>query len=140
MLQQNGTPLVLIVDDSPINLKLMSCMLEKLGISCCFAENGRQALQQLQKFDFNLVLMDCMMPVMDGYEATLLIRDPAGEFRNKTVPIVAVTAFTDRCFRERCRNAGMNDFLEKPLNMERLTSVIQRWLAVELPQNRENVT
>lgn len=126
--QQLQQTRVLIVDDSPLNLRTVSCLLERLGCRTAVAESGEQALELLRSDDFDLVLMDCLMPGMDGYQTTGLIRAPDSRTRNPEVPVVALTARVDLACRERCREAGMNDFVEKPVNRPRLEAVLERWV------------
>lgn len=120
-------PHILIVDDSSMNLSLFGKILERLGFSFSTAESGEEALQQLQEHYFDLVLMDCMMPGLDGFETTRLIRDSATAVRNNTIPVIAVTAHITTENRELCRVVGMNDFLEKPVTVNRLTEIISKW-------------
>src|SRR5690606_7328671 len=101
-------------------------MLEKLGHRVTLADNGARALEALQHAAFDLVLMDCNMPVMDGYEASRKIRADA---QWKELPIIALTANALLEERERCRAAGMDDYLAKPFRREELVSLLDRWLA-----------
>ena len=113
---------VLLVEDAWVNQQAATRMLAKLGISPRLATNGREALDALDADHWDLVLMDCEMPVMDGYEATALIRESTGEARD--VPIVAMTAHLGPEEERKCREVGMNDFLAKPLRLESLRRVI----------------
>lgn len=125
-----STPHVLVVDDSSLNLNTVCLMLERLGCRASSAENGLQALQLLQEQQIDLVLMDCMMPDMDGYQTTRLIREQTGGASNCRVPVVALTARIDTACRALCREVGMDDFIEKPVNRQRLVGVLQRWFQV----------
>jgi two-component system sensor histidine kinase/response regulator len=91
------------------------------------AEHGREALERLSSERFDLVLMDCQMPEMDGFEATLRIRDLASSVLDHDVPIVAMTANAFAEDRERCLAAGMNDFLAKPVDPPTLADMIEKW-------------
>ena len=97
-------------------------------ISVDIVENGREALQLLAEYDYHLVLMDCQMPEMDGMEATAIIRDPGSHVRNHGVPIIALTAYALKGDRERCLAAGMDDYLTKPLDIDSLSAVLDKWL------------
>jgi len=114
---------ILLVDDQPINRKLCGTFLKKAGYSYVEAENGQRALEALDQEPFDLILMDCRMPVMDGFEATKRIRQLASTLRD--IPIVALTANVSQSERELCMESGMDEFLTKPLNMERLFEVIE---------------
>ena len=102
-------------------------MLEKLGHVADAVGNGREAVELLQRIPFDIVLMDCQMPVMDGFEATRTIRDPANRVRNPQIPIIALTAHAMKGDRELCLEAGMNDYLTKPVNSRELSDVLDRW-------------
>jgi CheY-like chemotaxis protein len=92
------------------------------------AENGRVALNLLEEKDFDLVLMDCRMPVMDGYEATAAIRDQSSKVRNNAIPIIALTANAFREDRQKCLDAGMDDYLSKPIDLAILLEMIEKWV------------
>jgi CheY-like chemotaxis protein len=106
---------------------VMQLMLEKLGLQAHGAENGKEAAEAALSGDFDLILMDCQMPVMDGHEATRLLRErwQAGRPR---LPIVAVTANALEGEAERCRASGMDDYLAKPVTLEGLRGIVERWL------------
>ena len=116
---------VLLAEDNPVNQQVGQAMLEKLGLTVRFADNGREALKLAASEDFDLILMDCHMPLMDGYEASAAIRALA---RTPRVPIVALTANVMEGNRERCLAAGMDDFLAKPYALEQLKATLQRWM------------
>lgn len=104
-------------------------ILDQLGYRAAEAvSDGQQALEALGRADFDLVLMDCQMPGMDGYEATRLIRDSASAVRNHRVPIVAMTAHAMAGDRARCLDAGMDDYIAKPVHSKILKGVLERWL------------
>jgi CheY-like chemotaxis protein/HPt (histidine-containing phosphotransfer) domain-containing protein len=118
---------VLVADDNSINQQLMVAILDKLGIGCDIAANGLQVLGALEAQPYDLVLMDCEMPVMDGFAATASIR--RREAGGRRVPIVAVTAHALESERQRCLAVGMDDWLVKPLGAAPLRAVLERWLA-----------
>ena len=120
---------VLVAEDNPVNQAVAAAMLESLGVAHSLADNGRIALDRLLHEPFDLVLMDCQMPEMDGFEATAQIRaqQHTGVLRHR-LPIVALTANAAEGDRERCLAAGMDDYLSKPFTRERLTTTLQRWL------------
>jgi len=118
---------VLVVEDNPINQQVANAMLRSLGMQVTLASDGRQALDLVQTFDFDLVLMDCQMPVMDGFQATAAIRRlPLG--RGEHLPIAAVTANALQGDEQKCLEAGMNDFLPKPFKLAQLQALLARWL------------
>ncbi len=118
---------VLLVEDNKINRKVATRMLEKLGMQISVAEDGEQALNRLTKETFDLVLMDCQMPVMDGYAATGRIREQE-KITGKHQTIIALTANTEGDYRQRCLAAGMDDYLAKPYRKEALADIVNRWL------------
>jgi len=118
---------ILVVEDNVHNRKVAIKYLEKLGYSADAVSDGREALEALELTPYDLVLMDCRMPVMDGYEATRRIRDPHSKVRNRNVPIVAMTASAITGDRKKCIEAGMNDYLPKLVDPEELARVLQRW-------------
>jgi signal transduction histidine kinase/ActR/RegA family two-component response regulator len=120
---------VLLVDDSAVNLLVASTMLERCGLTVDQAENGRDALQRMQATPYDLVLMDCQMPEMNGFEATQAWRQhEAREALRTRIPIVALTASAVNSDRERCIQCGMDDYLVKPFEMDDLTTLVQRYL------------
>jgi signal transduction histidine kinase/CheY-like chemotaxis protein len=116
---------VLLVEDNPVNQLVAKGMLGKLGCEVIVAAHGAEALDQLEQSDFDLVLMDCNMPVMDGYEASRQIRRSG---RWPQLPIVALTANAMSEERERCRAAGMSDYLAKPFRREELAALLDLWV------------
>ena len=123
---------VLVAEDNEINREVAAEMLASLGYRTVFAHNGREAVERVRQLALELVLMDCQMPELDGYEATAQIREwesaaapPGGPQR---VPIVALTAHALKGDRARCLAAGMDDYLAKPLDPARLAEVLHRWL------------
>jgi two-component system sensor histidine kinase/response regulator len=118
--------IVLLVEDNPINQQVASAMLRSLGLQVVLAADGRAAVELVQARQFDLVLMDCQMPVMDGFEASATIRRlPHGR---GTLPIVALTANAMQGDEEQCLRCGMNDFLAKPFTPAQLRSTLEHWL------------
>ncbi len=117
---------MLLVDDDVRNIFALTSALEAKGAVVVIGRNGLEAIDRLNEFDdIDLVLMDVMMPEMDGFEATALIRkDP----RWRKLPIIAVTAKAMKDDQERCLAAGSNDYLAKPIDLDRLFSLIRVWL------------
>lgn len=122
---------VLVAEDNAVNRKLIARMLAHFGIEPVLANDGTQALEILKRQRFDLVLMDCQMPMLDGYEATRQLRQMEGGGRS--TPIVAITAHAFPQDQARCSEAGMNDYLSKPLEVAALAKVLGRYLE-EVPQ------
>jgi PAS domain S-box-containing protein len=116
---------ILIVEDQKVNQKVIVSLLEKLGLTTEIADNGQIALQLCQSKKFDLIFMDCRMPVMDGYEATKKIRESS---QNKLVPIVALSAEGSSGDQKLCYEVGMNDFVGKPIEVPRLLEALKRFL------------
>lgn len=116
---------VLLVEDSQTNQMVATAMLEKTGCRLTIANNGYESLEKVQQADFDIVLMDVSMPGMDGLEATRRIRALGGKYQ--TLPILAMTAHAFAHDREACLEAGMNDYLSKPLQREQLYSLLKKW-------------
>ncbi len=118
----------LIVEDNAINQRVLQSMLVKLQLQADVADNGEKALEILRssRESYQLIFMDCQMPVMDGFEATRMIR--ASELAVRHCPIIAVTANAMTGDEQRCREAGMNDYLSKPISMEQVRTMVQKWL------------
>lgn len=114
---------VLVVEDNEDNQKLIRLYLRKLGLNVTIAENGAFGVEAALRKDFDLVLMDMQMPVMDGLEATMTLRD-----KGYTLPIIALTASAMRSDIQRCQEAGCNDFLSKPIEHERFNNVIRHYI------------
>lgn len=115
---------ILVVEDNLINQRLAQSMLTNSGYYCDVVENGEIAVRQLSTHPYDLILMDIQMPVMDGIEATKIIRDRDSSVRDHSIPIVAMTAHTAEEDRERCIQAGMDDYIAKPIKPEQLKEVI----------------
>ena len=119
---------VLLVEDNAINQGVAKAMLRKLGLSFELANDGAEAVDWVQKADFDLVLMDCQMPVMDGFQATAAIRGLT-DARINTLPVIALTANAMQGDEQACRDAGMKGFLAKPYALSTLHDTLARWLA-----------
>ncbi|MDH5740347.1 MAG: response regulator [Nitrospira sp.] len=128
---------VLVVEDNLVNQKLAVRMVEKLGYQPDVVDNGQEALTALKKSDYAAILMDCQMPIMDGFETTKNIRqreamaesDGRGSSSLPHMPIIAVTANAMQGDRERCLAAGMDDYLSKPIKLDELRAALARWIA-----------
>ncbi len=118
---------ILVAEDNPVNQKVAQIMLKKMGLRADVVANGQEAINMLQIIPYDLVLMDCQMPDMDGFEATRLIRQQGSKVLNPSVPIIAMTAFAMRGDRDKCIQAGMNDFIAKPIQRKELAKVVARW-------------
>ncbi len=124
--EARGKMRILIADDNAINQKVATKLLARLGVESSCVCNGQEALDAVREGGYNLVFMDCEMPVMDGFTATQEIRKLKTEAKNTV--IVAMTANAMASDRDRCTNAGMNDYLSKPVRREEIDTVLSRWL------------
>ncbi|MEO5932701.1 MAG: response regulator, partial [Duganella sp.] len=122
---------VLLAEDNPVNVEVASAMLEGLGLDVSRACNGQEALRWVRAGDFDLILMDCQMPVMDGFAATTEIRRHEQQRgRSRSLPIIAITANALQGDRESCLAAGMDDYLSKPFTQQALGQTIGRWITL----------
>ena len=119
---------VLLVEDHPVNQKVAQKLLERLGLAVDVAENGEVALEKLREQPYAMVLMDCQMPVLDGYSATRRLREIENEQGKPRTPVIAMTAHAMSGDRERCLQAGMDDYLSKPLDRQLLEQTLTRWM------------
>src|SRR6185437_908284 len=129
----SGTPqpltgTVLLVEDHPVNQKVAQKLLERLGLTVHVADNGEIALEKLRGQMYAMVLMDCQMPVLDGYSATRRLREIENEQGKPRMPVIAMTAHAMSGDRERCLQAGMDDYLSKPLDRQLLEQTLARWM------------
>lgn len=125
----SSQPHVLVAEDNVVNQKIAVKLLAALGCKTDVADNGREAVQAVSRTSYDLVLMDCQMPVLDGYAATGEIRKLNSS--RKSVPIVALTANAMAGDREKCLDAGMDDYLAKPLRKAALAQTLARWISEE---------
>lgn len=116
---------VLVVEDNLLNQKVTCAILDKAGCRTCVAINGQEALAMLPETSFDLIVMDIQMPVMDGYEATRAIREMDGDIRS--IPIIALTAHALEGDREKCLDAGMDDYLTKPVSKSKLIAMVKKY-------------
>ena len=117
---------VLLVEDNVLNQIVAVGILNRLGYAADVAENGRDAVEALERGAYGAVLMDCRLPVMDGYQATVEIRRREGSSRH--TPIIAMTASVTQPDRDRCRAAGMDDYIAKPVMVDDVEVVLARWV------------
>jgi|GEM_PF-424384 len=132
------TAQILIVEDNPVNQMVASRMLEKLGFPADIAGNGQLGLEAIAKKHYDLVLMDMMMPVLNGVDATRQLR--ANEGPGQHLPVIAMTANISEGDRENCLAAGMDDFLPKPLAIDAMQAVLTRWLKTQAQPDATSVT
>ncbi len=121
---------VLVAEDNAVNQRLAQALLTRLGLTVTLVADGKAALDTLAGGGFDLVLMDCQMPVMDGYAATRALRERERSAVGPRMPVVAMTANAMAGDREQCLEAGMDDYLAKPVQLERLERALARWLPV----------
>ncbi len=130
LFEQDGLkkPLILVAEDNAVNQKVAVRLLDKLNCRTDVVSNGLEAVAAVSRINYDLVLMDCQMPEMDGFEATMELRrrEPAGQ----RIPIVAMTANAMRGDRERCLEVGMDDYIAKPVRRDALEQIIQRYARV----------
>jgi CheY-like chemotaxis protein len=129
--RDRNRPEILLVDDVALNRQVISLMLEASGHTCETAENGKEALATLKARSFDLVLMDCTMPVMDGWEATRRIRRGEAGAKTAEIVIIALTANAMAGDRDLCLAAGMNDYLSKPIRREALALKLAQHFGAE---------
>jgi len=122
---------VLVVEDNPVNQEVAAAMLEDLGCTVLLASNGREALREIERERPDVVLMDCQMPEMDGFEATRQIRagEACGTGNSARLPILALTANAMQSDRTKCLECGMDDYLSKPFTREQLADALERRLS-----------
>lgn len=122
---------ILLVEDNPVNQKVGVLLLEKLGLEVQVANNGKEALEAFSQRKFSIILMDCKMPEMDGFEATRAIRRLEALSGSYT-PIIAITALAMSGDQLRCISAGMDDYLSKPVDMNLLKLKLNHWLQADV--------
>ncbi len=120
---------ILLAEDNIVNQKIAVRLLEKkLGYHTDLANNGKEVINALKNIDYNLILMDCQMPEMDGYETTKAIRDVNSSIKNHNITIIAMTANAMEGDREKCLAAGMDDYISKPVKVQKLSDIIEKHL------------
>jgi len=124
-------PDILIVEDNPVNQKLIAFLLARSGYSYDIADNGAAALDKLEGAEYRLVLMDMMMPVMNGYDATRAIRNNP---KMKGLPIIALTANAMKGEDEKCRQVGCNDYIAKPYSKDQILGAIATQIGKPAPK------
>ncbi|MBF0397148.1 MAG: response regulator, partial [Desulfobacterales bacterium] len=117
---------ILLAEDNPVNQKIILILLSKYSLKADAVANGEEAVKALEMIDYNMVLMDVQMPEMDGFEATKIIRDKNSKVKNHNVPIIAMTARAMKGDREECIEAGMDDYVTKPITVDNLFDAIKR--------------
>ncbi len=118
---------VLVAEDNEVNQKVIRAILERRGYSLEFAKDGSEACEKFTREKYNVVLMDCQMPVLDGLQAATMIRARERQSNSERVPIIALTANAMSGDRQRCFTAGMDDFLSKPFKSGELVEKIVQW-------------
>jgi len=118
--------MILIVEDNEINCKLMSKIFDKTGLHYDLARDGQEALEAYKTKKYNLILMDCQMPTLDGYEATIEIRKL--ENKNDHIPIIAMTANVMQSDKEKCLEAGMDNYISKPIEIKELMNILNKYI------------
>ncbi|WFR76964.1 response regulator [Janthinobacterium rivuli] len=131
---------ILLVEDTALNRQLVCLQLAGRGYSIDTAENGALGLQALATQQYDLVLMDCMMPVMDGYQACLALRAREAASGAPRLPVIALTAGVTGDDRQRCSAAGMDDYLSKPFTAAQLRDMVERWLTRQPPGPASDTT
>jgi CheY-like chemotaxis protein/HPt (histidine-containing phosphotransfer) domain-containing protein len=122
-----------VAEDNLTNQEVAMAILNKLGYHADLVANGVEAIQALRKGDYDMVLMDCEMPEMDGYEATRCIRELGTGTRHPQIPIIALTADAIPGDRDKCLQAGMNDYLSKPVEPQKLAEALAQWIPPASP-------
>jgi two-component system sensor histidine kinase/response regulator len=130
---------ILLAEDNPINQRVVLLQLESLGCQVDVAADGAEAVRCYEREEYDLVLMDCQMPRLDGYDATRAIRRAQSRGPRRHIPIVALTAHALSGDRDECFAAGMDDFLSKPTSLERLRDVITQWTGLEADDDEKPV-
>ncbi len=131
-LQSRYSARVLLAEDSVVNQKIAMHTLSVLGCKVDVVFNGKEAVEAFFRNQYDLIFMDCMMPEMDGFEATMMIRSSESQFEGTRegtrVPVIAMTARISEENREKCKEAGMDDYINKPFGTEELGNILNRWL------------
>jgi two-component system sensor histidine kinase/response regulator len=130
---------ILVAEDNIVNQKIAVRILEKIGYQSDAVANGQEVLSALERFSYDLILMDVQMPEMDGFEAVTAIREKEKE-NGQHIPIIALTAHAMKADRERCLQAGMDDYIPKPVQAQDLINAVDRWAAEEVIKKKEGAT
>lgn len=128
---------ILVAEDNPTNQKFIGKFLNKFGLECKIVSNGQEAFDMFKKEQFDLILLDCHMPVMDGYEATISIRNYEKEQNLKPIPIIALTANAFSSNKDKCLSLGMNDVITKPIKMDDMIAKFNKFLKVETQDTQD---
>jgi CheY-like chemotaxis protein len=131
---------ILLAEDNVINQKVALNILKKLGYSADTVANGKEAVKTLEMISYDIVLMDCQMPEMDGYEATGVIRNPESKVLNHNLTVIAMTANAMTGDREKCLAAGMDDYLSKPVKPQEISDMLENWLTEDRSFQKEGPT
>lgn len=130
---------ILVVEDTEINCKLVLKILNNCGLTCDMAYNGKEAIEAINNNKYDLIFMDCQMPILDGYEATKQIRIlEEQEGKNNPIPVVAMTAHALKSDMDKCLASGMDDYISKPINIETLMNIIEKYIKTETINVNEN--
>ena len=116
---------LLLVEDNKVNQMVCLRILSRMDLSADLACNGAEALEMIDQDDYDIILMDCQMPVMDGFQATRHLRELPGA--KSRIPVIAITANALAGDRQKCLHAGMSDYLSKPIKVDELKTLIEKW-------------
>ncbi len=131
---------VLVVEDNYINQKVALRILNKLGYYADSVGNGKEAIKALEMVPYDIVLMDIQMPEMNGFEATEIIRNPSSRVLNHNIPVIAMTAHSMKGDREKCMEAGMNNYIAKPVKLDEVAQIIEKELSlIRLKNKKEHI-
>ncbi|MBS1953013.1 MAG: response regulator [Cyanobacteria bacterium SZAS-4] len=134
----DGSKKVLVVEDNVVNQKVATLLLQQLGLSVDVVDSGRKAVQAVEKELYAMILMDCQMPEMDGFQTTVAIRKLEA-LRGSYTPIVAVTALSMVGDKERCIAAGMDDYISKPIDRQMLKIKLNHWLQKDIVMKNQEL-
>ena len=124
---------ILTIEDEPMVREILTAYMEDSGFEVIQAGDGRTGIGLIRSEQPDLVLCDLRMPGMDGLEATRLLRHPSSDVLNPAIPVIALTAHAVEGYREICRQAGMNDYVTKPITMKQIRRILDNWLPKETP-------